>query len=35
MLIESWNRSSLMDQEDTFGRTKQTGAPYGRKGKNG
>ncbi|MBC2370966.1 deferrochelatase/peroxidase EfeB [Listeria booriae] len=31
MLLEVWDRSSLMDQEDTFGRHKKTGAPYGKK----
>jgi deferrochelatase/peroxidase EfeB len=27
MLIEVWDRNSLMDQEDTFGRKKDSGAP--------
>ncbi|MBC6316131.1 iron uptake transporter deferrochelatase/peroxidase subunit [Listeria grandensis] len=31
MLLEVWDRSSLMDQEDTFGRHKHSGAPYGKK----
>ncbi|MFD8705541.1 iron uptake transporter deferrochelatase/peroxidase subunit [Kitasatospora sp. NPDC059648] len=30
MHIETWDRASLKDQEDTFGRTKGEGAPYGR-----
>lgn len=30
MLLEVWDRSSLTDQEDTFGRYKQSGAPYGK-----
>ncbi|QKW23761.1 deferrochelatase/peroxidase EfeB [Kitasatospora sp. NA04385] len=30
MTIETWDRSSLKDQEDTFGRTKIEGAPYGK-----
>ncbi|KJK58488.1 iron uptake transporter deferrochelatase/peroxidase subunit [Saccharothrix sp. ST-888] len=29
MHIETWDRSPLKDQEDTFGRTKAEGAPYG------
>ncbi|MGE7434891.1 iron uptake transporter deferrochelatase/peroxidase subunit [Kitasatospora sp. NPDC001175] len=29
MHIETWDRASLGDQEDTFGRTKAEGAPYG------
>ncbi|MCR8657597.1 iron uptake transporter deferrochelatase/peroxidase subunit [Paenibacillus endoradicis] len=28
MLLEVWDRSSLTDQEDTFGRYKESGAPY-------
>lgn len=32
MLLEIWDRSSLMDQEDTFGRKKHSGAAYGKKG---
>ncbi|MFI8657940.1 iron uptake transporter deferrochelatase/peroxidase subunit [Priestia megaterium] len=31
MFLEVWDRTSLQDQEDTFGRKKDTGAPYGRK----
>ncbi|MBE6183906.1 MAG: deferrochelatase/peroxidase EfeB [Bacillus sp. (in: Bacteria)] len=31
MLIEIWDRSSLQDQEDTFGRKKASGAAYGKK----
>ena len=31
MLLEIWDRSSLTDQEDTFGRHKVSGAAYGRK----
>ncbi|MEB3102580.1 iron uptake transporter deferrochelatase/peroxidase subunit [Ferviditalea candida] len=31
MLIEVWDRSSLDDQEKTFGRTKASGAPFGKK----
>ncbi|QTH44618.1 deferrochelatase/peroxidase EfeB [Cohnella sp. LGH] len=31
MLLEVWDRSSLADQEDTFGRYKESGAAYGRK----
>ena len=31
MLLEIWDRSSLFDQEETFGRKKQSGAPYGKK----
>ncbi|EAD2660493.1 deferrochelatase/peroxidase EfeB [Listeria monocytogenes] len=31
MLIEIWDRSSLLDQEDTFGRKKVSGAPYHKK----
>jgi len=30
MFLEIWDRSSLQDQEDTFGRHKYSGAPYGR-----
>jgi deferrochelatase/peroxidase EfeB len=29
MLIEVWDRSSLADQEQTFGRQKNSGAPFG------
>src|SRR4051794_41298248 len=29
MLIESWDRATLSDQEDTIGRTKVAGAPLG------
>lgn len=32
MLLEIWDRASLSDQEDTFGRYKESGASYGRKG---
>jgi deferrochelatase/peroxidase EfeB len=32
MLLEVWDRSSLTDQEDTFGRHKESGAPYGKVG---
>jgi deferrochelatase/peroxidase EfeB len=32
MLLEVWDRSSLTDQEDTFGRHKESGAAYGAKG---
>nr|WP_281367818.1 Dyp-type peroxidase [Saccharibacillus deserti] len=32
MLLEVWDRSSLKDQEDTFGRHKDSGAAYGRSG---
>jgi len=32
MLIEVWDRSSLWDQEATFGRHKASGAPIGRRG---
>ncbi|AXI76696.1 iron uptake transporter deferrochelatase/peroxidase subunit [Peterkaempfera bronchialis] len=31
MHIETWDRSSLSEQEDVFGRTKGEGAPYGRR----
>ncbi|MCD9021475.1 iron uptake transporter deferrochelatase/peroxidase subunit [Cohnella silvisoli] len=31
MLLEVWDRSSLSDQEDTFGRHKDSGASYGTK----
>ncbi len=31
MLLEIWDRSSLSEQEDTFGRKKESGAAYGRK----
>jgi deferrochelatase/peroxidase EfeB len=30
MFLEVWDRSSLKDQEDTFGRKKLSGAPYGK-----
>lgn len=30
MMLESWDRSSLKSQEDTFGRNKKTGAAYGK-----
>ncbi|MER7674453.1 iron uptake transporter deferrochelatase/peroxidase subunit [Kitasatospora sp. NPDC096128] len=30
MHIETWDRAPLKDQEDTFGRTKGEGAPYGK-----
>ncbi|MBP1995116.1 iron uptake transporter deferrochelatase/peroxidase subunit [Paenibacillus eucommiae] len=30
MLLEMWDRSSLTDQEDTFGRSKESGAAYGK-----
>ncbi|MCM3745741.1 iron uptake transporter deferrochelatase/peroxidase subunit [Paenibacillus pasadenensis] len=32
MLLEVWDRTSLKDQEDTFGRTKESGAAYGAAG---
>lgn len=32
MFLEVWDRSSLADQEDTFGRYKESGAAYGTKG---
>ncbi|CAI6086516.1 iron uptake transporter deferrochelatase/peroxidase subunit [Cohnella sp. JJ-181] len=32
MKLESWDRTSLADQEDTFGRHKVSGAAYGAKG---
>ncbi|MFC5468028.1 iron uptake transporter deferrochelatase/peroxidase subunit [Cohnella suwonensis] len=32
MLLEVWDRSSLADQQDTFGRYKESGAAYGKKG---
>ncbi|RKP57291.1 deferrochelatase/peroxidase EfeB [Cohnella endophytica] len=32
MLLEVWDRSSLSDQQDTFGRHKESGAAYGKKG---
>lgn len=32
MLLEVWDRSSLKDQEDTFGRYKASGAAYGKTG---
>jgi deferrochelatase/peroxidase EfeB len=31
MLIEVWDRASLQDQQDTIGRLKESGAPYGGK----
>ncbi|WP_442600572.1 iron uptake transporter deferrochelatase/peroxidase subunit [Paenibacillus sp. KN14-4R] len=31
MLLEVWDRSAYSDQEDTFGRSKESGAPYGAK----
>ncbi|MCP8970198.1 iron uptake transporter deferrochelatase/peroxidase subunit [Ectobacillus ponti] len=30
MFLEVWDRSSLKEQEDTFGRKKTSGAPYGK-----
>ncbi|MFJ9695516.1 iron uptake transporter deferrochelatase/peroxidase subunit [Kitasatospora sp. NPDC101183] len=30
MHVETWDRAPLKDQEDTFGRTKGEGAPYGK-----
>jgi deferrochelatase/peroxidase EfeB len=30
MFLEIWDRDSLQDHEDTFGRKKQSGAPYGK-----
>ncbi|WP_068614109.1 iron uptake transporter deferrochelatase/peroxidase subunit [Paenibacillus tuaregi] len=32
MLLEVWDRTSLKDQEDTFGRYKESGAAYGKSG---
>jgi len=32
MLLEVWDRSSLADQENTFGRRKESGAAYGKQG---
>lgn len=32
MLLEVWDRSSLADQQDTFGRYKESGAGYGKQG---
>lgn len=32
MLIEAWDRTGLKEQEDTFGRRKDSGAPYGKSG---
>jgi len=32
MMLEVWDRSSLTDQEDTFGRHKESGAAYGKNG---
>jgi deferrochelatase/peroxidase EfeB len=32
MLIESWDRAALGEQERTFGRHKDSGAPFGKKG---
>lgn len=32
MHIEVWDRTSLREQEDVFGRVKRSGAPYGRTG---
>ncbi|HET7615980.1 MAG TPA: iron uptake transporter deferrochelatase/peroxidase subunit, partial [Bacillales bacterium] len=34
MYLEVWDRSSLKDQEDTFGRKKASGAPYGKSREN-
>ena len=31
MFLDVWDRSSIKDQEDTFGRKKESGAPYGKK----
>ncbi|GGE35000.1 deferrochelatase [Pullulanibacillus camelliae] len=30
MFLEDWDQDSLKDQEDTFGRMKESGAPYGK-----
>ncbi|XYJ24008.1 hypothetical protein ACSE3M_09140 [Bacillus velezensis] len=33
MFLDIWDRSSLKEQEDTFGRVKSSGAPFGQKRK--
>lgn len=34
MFLDIWDRSSLKEQEDTFGRVKSSGAPFGQKKEN-
>ena len=31
MFLETWDRTNLQEQENTFGRYKESGAPFGKK----